>query len=166
LSRKHFGEFNDFVQKFAKFPEFNNVSQGITGVLQDLLNKTIKAQGTIIQARISDFGAILKEPISRFSERSGNLRWRKREINYEFLSCLVKEFENYIALHKWLYVDFTVVKAREIGLHKISTTTKRLYSGYKGDYNDFIVAYTQFAGRSAKEELRIFNQKLEKANEL
>jgi len=165
LSRKHFEEFNNFVQRFASFPEFNNPAQGITGVLDTLLKKAIGAQGTIIQARISDFSAILKESVSRFIGRSGNLRWRKKEINYEFLSCLVQEFENYVALHKWLYVDFTVIKAREIGLDKISTT-KRLYSEYKGDYNDFIVAYTQFAGRSAKEDLRIFNQKLEKANEL
>lgn len=89
-----------------------------------------------------------------------------KDLNHEFLSCLAREFENYVRLHKHLYVDFAAAMARELGLEKIAQATKRSYSDYKDDYNQFIIAYTEFAKRSTKVRLGIFSEHLQKANEL
>jgi len=165
LARKHFEDFKDFVERFTSLSEFRNVSQGINGVLEGLLKHSLLASGDLINTRINAFGLILRDPINNFKQRLDALHWNKRDVNREFLSSLAKEFENYVGLHKQLYVDFAVIMAREIGLDKIAQTIKSNYSNYKDDYNQFVIAYTDFAKKTSK-ELGIFSQSLPKAFEL
>lgn len=165
LARKHFDDFRAFVERFTSLGEFKNVSQGITGVLQDLVKKATSHEGGLIDMRFNNFVSIIAIPLNDLKQRLNDLYWRKKkEMNYEFLSSLVREFENYVMIHKRLYVDFTVTMAKKIG--NISEATRRSYSDYKGDYNQFIIAYTDFAKKCSKERFRIFNENLEKAHEL
>jgi hypothetical protein len=166
LARNYFEDFRDFVERFTSLREFSGTSKGIMGILDGLLKKAPTARGELISARIKNFGLTLQSPLNSFKQRLYNLRWKKKDINYDFLSCLVKEFENYVVLHKLLYVDFAVTMARELGLDNIPKATRRAYSDYKDDYNQFIIAYTEFAKRSKKAKLGIFNEQLQKAYEL
>ena len=173
LARSYFDDFKDFVNRFTSLREFSGgVSQGITGLLIQIgglpknVPKREKKFSTLINMRINNFSFILQNPLNELKQKLDNLHWKKKEINYEFLSCLVKEFENYIMLHKRLYVDFTVTMAREIGLDNIPKENERAYSEYKDDYNQFIIAYTEFAKRSRKARLGIFSEYLQKASEL
>ena len=167
LAREYFDDFRGFVDRFTSLPEFRGAPQGILGMLESLLKKDTKGYGILIDIRAKNFISILQNPLlNDFKQRLDNLHWKKKEINHEFLSSLVKEFEYYVMLHKWLYVDFAVTTAREIGLDTITQPTKRAYSDYKDDYNQFIIAYTEFARRSSKAKLRIFNERLRKAYEL
>ena len=164
-ARRYFGDFKDFVDRFTSFREFNNVSQGITGLMMELNEKTPKYR-VLINARTNYFSRILRDPLNDLKQKIRQLSFSKSEINDEIASCLVKQFENHIMLHKQLYVDFFVITAREIGLENLRKNTKRMYKEYKDDYNQFIVAYTEFARRSAKPTLRLFTQHLPKANAL
>lgn len=169
LAREYFGDFRDFVERFTSLREFSDTSKGIIAVLHGLPKNIPEKEnfGVLIGAMVHEFAYILRNPLNDLKKRLDDLCfWKKKEINYEFLSCLVKEFENYVKIHKRLYVDFTVTKAREIGLDNIPQTTKRLYSEYKDDYNQFVIAYTEFAKRSTKTRLGIFSEHLQKANEL
>lgn len=166
LAREYFDDFREFVERFTSLGEFRNVSQGITGILQALLKKVPTKHDSLISERIKNAGSILQNPLPDFKQRLDNLQWKKKELNYELLSCLVTEFENYVRLHKRLYVDFAVTIARELSLDKISQATKRAYAEYKDDYNQFIIAYTEFAKRSSKARLGIFSKHLQKASEL
>ena len=161
LARDYYYDFRDFVDRFSE------VSKGIKGILKGLSSKQPKERfSVLITARTGNFKSIFENPLNDFKKRLDNLYWKKKEMNYEFLSCLVKEFENYVTLHKLMYVDFAVVMAREIGLDNVTKTTKRVYTEYKDNYNDFIFAYTEFAKRCSRIRFRIFNEKLPKANEL
>jgi len=166
LAREYFEDFREFVLRFNRFHEFQSESRGITRILEDLIKKAVKGQGAMIQTRVQDFVPTLKQPLFDFGKRLDNLHWRKKEINYEFLKCLAKQFEDYVTIHKRQYIDFTVIKAREIRLDNLSSATRRLYSEYRDDYNQFVIAYTQFAKRSSKATLGIFSEHLQKANEL
>jgi hypothetical protein len=166
LARRHFGDLRDFSEKFTSLPEFQGQSQGVIRILEDLVKKANTVQGNLIQTRTQEFDHILRNPLNDFKGRLRNLQWRKKSINYAFLSSIVKELENYVALHKRLYVDFVVKMAREIGLEKLSNITKRLYSEYREDYNQFVVAYTELAEGTWKAELGIFDKNLKKANAL
>lgn len=163
-ARNYFDDFRDFVERFTLLREFHTASEGIKGILGGLQKKAPKGFGVLIDNRSNDFISILQNPLNALKQRLNNLQWNKKEVNYEFLSSLAREFENYVMLHKRLYVDFAVTMARRIG--NVSEATKRSYSDYKDDYNQFIIAYTDFAKRCSKERLRIFNEKLEKAYEL
>lgn len=165
LAREYFDDFRDFVERFTSLGEFRG-SKGITGILDDLLKKAPSERGLLIDARIKNFNPILHNPMNDFKQKVNNLYWHMKDLNHEFLSCLAREFENYVRLHKHLYVDFAAAMARELGLEKIAQATKRSYSDYKDDYNQFIIAYTEFAKRSTKVRLGIFSEHLQKANEL
>ena len=165
LARRYFGDFKDFVDRFTSFREFNDLSQGITGLMMQLNEKTPKYR-VLINARTNDFNRILRDPLNDLKQRLKELSFSKSEINNEITSCLVKQFENHIKLHKELYVDFFVITAREIGLENLLKNTKGMYTEYKDNYNQFIVAYTEFARRSAKATLWLFTQHLPKANAL
>lgn len=165
LARRYFGDFKDFVDRFTSFREFSDVSQGITGLMMQLNEKTPKYR-VLINARTSYLSRILRDPLNDLKEKIRQLSFSKSEINDEITSCFVKQFENHITLHKQLYVDFFVITAREIGLENLRKNTKRMYTEYKDDYKQFIVAYTEFARRSAKPTLRLFTQHLPKANAL
>ena len=166
LARSYFDDFRDFVERFTSLGEFRNVSHGITGILEALLKKVPTEHDSLISERIKNAGSILQNPLRDFKQKLDNLHWKKKEINYEFLSCIVRDFENYVTLHKRLYVDFAVTMARELGLDHIPKETKRAYLEYKDDYNQFIVAYTEFARKSTKAKLGIFSEHLQKASEL
>lgn len=166
LAREYGHDFSGFVDRFNSLGEFQDTAKGTMRILEFLLTTDTKGHGGLINARVKDFGQILQSPLHNFQRRLSNLYWKKKEMNYEFLSCLVKEFEGYIILHKRLYVDFTEKMARKIGLDNIPQEIKSLYSDYKDDYNQFIVAYTEFARRSSEAKLRIFSENLQKAHEL
>jgi len=163
LARKYLEDFIDFVNRFTSLREFSNVSLGITGILNELAGMGTK-ESSWIRNLASQFGNIIQNPLNNFKGRLNNLHYYISEVNEEFLSSLAKEFESYIALHKQLYVDFAVIKAREIGL--ISDETKRACREYREEYNQFIIAYSEFAKKASKERINIFNQNLPKASEL
>jgi hypothetical protein len=158
LARKYFEDFSDFVDRFTSLREFNNISLGITGILKGL--------PTAIQINIilNEFPIILQNPLNNLKQRLNNLRFYRSEINEPNLSSLAKEFENYVALHKRLYVDLFVTMAREGGPERISEETKRAYREYREDYNQFIMAYTEFAKKA--KVIGIFSQSLPKAFDL
>jgi len=167
LAKEYLGGLRDFLEKFTSTPEFQGQSGGITGILENLVKKANTVQGNLIQTRVQEFEHILRQPMSSLKQRVNTLCWHKKEeINYEFLSCIVKQFEEYVGLHKRLYVDFAVIIAGKIGLDKLSNSTRKLYSEYRDDYNEFVVAYTRFAEESRKAKLGIFNEHLKKANAL
>jgi len=166
LSRKYFQSFKDLVEKFMSLSEFKGGTQGILQVLSSLITDKGGTQGLMINRILSEFDPVLRNPLNDFKQRMDNLSWySKSEINERLLSSLAKEFESYILIHKRLYVDFAVNTVREIGLEHVSQGTKRIYSEYRDDYNQFVVAYTEFANKTRK-ELGIFSQNLQKAYEL
>jgi hypothetical protein len=166
LARNNFDEFTGFVDRFTSLGEFKDTTKGTIKILQFLFKLGIKEFGPLIATRVEDFGTILQSPLNDFQQRLRSLHWQKKEITYELLSCLAKEFESYIKLHKRLYVDFAVAQARRISLDSIPQEIKSVYSDYKDDYNQFIIAYTEFAERGSKVGLSIFDKQLQKASEL
>lgn len=167
LARNYYYDFKDFVDRFSKVSQDEPSPLRINAILGMLYGHAHgRIRERLIETRTSEFKYIIKKPLDDLKKRVDDLYWKNKEINYEFLSSLVKEFENLVSLHKQLYVDFTVIKAREIGLDKIPEATRRAYSEYKDDYNQFINVYTEFAKRCSKIRFRIFNEKLPKANEL
>lgn len=167
LSRKYFEEWRDHVDSFTSLKEFKNVAQGITGVLEDLIQKSpAKPIASLIRARITNFSSILHNPLQSFKQVVDKLHWHKEKINYDFLSSLVREFENYVEIHKRLYVDFAVTISISAEIKNlVPKRAKRSYSHYKDNYNQFIIAYLEFAKKCARDELRIFSTTLEKAYE-
>jgi len=169
LSQKYFGEWRDHVNNFASLKEFENVSLGITGILADLIQKNPPEPiASLVRTRIENFSLILRNPLSNFKQRTNNLHWHKKKmLNCDFLSSLVKEFENYVEIHKRLYVDFAVTISAYLQPPQfvVPKKAKRSYSRYKDNYNQFVVAYLEFAKKCARDELRIFSTTLEKAYE-
>ena len=166
LARECFEDFRSFIERFTNLPEFSGESRGIIQTLESLLKKANSSYGVMIDTRVKEFGTVLRNAINQFKQRLDELHWQKKEINYEFLNNLVKEFEGYVLLHKQLYVDFTISVARKIGLENIPQVTKRGYSDYKDDYNQFIFAYTEFAKECSKATLYAFSENLRKAEAL
>jgi hypothetical protein len=164
FARKYFEDFMGFVNSFTSLREFNSPLQGIVAILSDLKQVSTK-DSSWINNRVTEFPYVMQNSLNSFKQRLDELRFCKSEINEKLLSTLVKEFENYIMLHKTLYVDLTVRTAREIGLEHISEATKRAYREYKEDYNQFIIEYTRFAKKTSK-EIGVFSQYLPKAPEL
>lgn len=166
LAQLHFDDFREFVERFTSLGEFRNVSLGITGILERLTRKSPPVKNSVlINERIKIFGTLLQSPLNNFKQKLDNLRWNRKEVKYEFLSSIVREFENYVRLHKQLYVDFAVLMADEIK-NLVPEVAKRTYADYKVDYNQFVIAYTEFAKRCSREGLGIFSDHLEKAREL
>ena len=56
--------------------------------------------------------------------------------------------------------------AGKIESDELSNMTRKLYSEYRDDYNQFVVAYTELAERTSKAGLGIFSEHLIKANAL
>ena len=165
LARKCFEEFTDFVDRFTSLREFRNAPQGITDILSSLPLASEKVGHPWTHHATNEFASIVQNPLNDLKSRLNVLRFYRSEVNQRILLNLAKEFENYIMLHKRLYVDLTVIKAGEIGLEHISEVTKRAYREYRDDYNQFVIAYTEFAKKTSK-ELGVFNANLPKASEL
>ena len=163
LARKNFDDFRSFVKEFTKLGEFTGESKGILLILESLLQEATGRYGILIDTRTKEFASVLRNSVLAFKQRLMQLHWKKREINYEFLQCLAKEFEGYISIHKQLYVDFTITMARQIGNETITQSTKSNYSDYKENYNQFIFAYTEFAKKCSKEQIGIFSEYLRKS---
>jgi len=159
LARKYFGDFRDFVDRFS------DLSTRIMGTLE-ALDKVSAGTGfdrTISRRITGVFIGILQTPLSDLRRRLNDLWWHsKSEINCTILECLVKEFEGYVTLHMRLYIDLASIIASRIGVEKIPEPIKRGHSMYREDYNQFIVTYSEFARRSAKAGLRVFNEHLHK----
>lgn len=165
LAQRYFDDWRDHVRSFISLGEFKNPTHGITGILESLVRKSPpKPIVSLIRARITNFGTILRNPLQNFEKAVDEWHWRKKELNYEFLSSLVREFESYVDIHKALYVDFVVTMSGEIK-NLVPKGAKRSYAHYKDNYNQFILAYVEFAKECARDELRIFNTNLEKAYE-
>jgi hypothetical protein len=164
-ARRYFVDFKDFVDRFTSLREFSGGSQGIIGILNELAETGTK-ESLLTRNLANKFSVIMQNPLNDLKQRLNNLCFSKSEVNGEFLSSLAKEFENYIALHKQLYVDLAVAAAREMGLQRVADSTKRAYREYKEDYNQFIIAYSEFAKKASKERIGFFSQYLQKASEL
>lgn len=164
FSRKYFEDFVEFVNIFTSLREFYGESQGITRVLSDL-GKASTKDSPWIDKRVREFPFVVQNPLNDLKQSLNSLHFEKSGINGKLLSTLVREFENYVRLHKQLYVDLTVMTARELGLEHVSEATKRAYREYRENYNEFIIAYTGFAKGTSK-KLGFFNQNLPKALEL
>jgi len=164
LARRHFEDFREMVERFTSLREFSSISQGITGILSGLPLSYSK-ESSWISKHISEFPYIMQNPLNDFKQRLTSLHYEKSQINEKTLSNLAHEFENYVMLHKRLYVDLTVTTARELGLQNVAADITRLYAEYRDDYNQFIIAYTEFAKKTQK-ELGVFSQSLQKAYEM
>jgi hypothetical protein len=173
LSRAYFMEFSSLIDRFIPFADFGSIDRGTPRVLDSLRRSAQGVEVRLIQSRIQIGAQILQSPISDFDERlcyldecAGWNHWE--DINYELLSNLAKEFENYVRLHKTLYIDFIVEMARDIGLDRVAQPAKRAYSEYRDDYNQFIISYTDFAKKtsSSARGFQVFDQNLQKASEL
>jgi len=164
FARKYFEDFTGLVNTFTSLREFNAASLGIVGILTSLEEASNKDKPWI-DNRAYEFPYVMQNPLQSFKQRLDELRFYKSEINERVLSNLVKEFENYIMLHRKLYVDLTVKTAQEIGLKNISDSTKKAYREYRETYNQFILEYTTFA-KNRSREIGIFNRDLPKAYDL
>lgn len=123
LSKKYFEDFKDFVKEFCNLPEFKSPTLGIIRILNDIppgKNREKEEEVNFLINRLTiKFASILRDPVcgadSSFKQEL-LFGLSKSQINRQVLSQYVREFENFIQLHKSLYVDESVTIARKIGI--------------------------------------------------
>ena len=155
LAKKYFDEFKDFTERFGEFIESNRCDN-IPYALRDL-NSSVEFRNISFLSTqdIHNLFYHFKERLKRFDRTK------------EDFTLLVKEFDTILDMYNKFCLCKPVEEIRRTGRDNVKEHTKEEYKKYKGVYERFIGAYTDFGKKLNKEfGERIFRKYFEMPKEL